>query len=222
MIVSKCGMGQYITSRPGVTSTLPISAYAGYGSFGAFGAIDFDADATWSDWAAGQKEPSRGARAADAIRAALSQIGYGPFPVGSPWGDKDKGEYSRFVKEQGVQPTPGMPTWMPNKVGLIKLAELVTANQNVGGKDTPEYHQVGDKVVAGPEPGKPALKDQRAIARAAATKAGMSVGAKVGIGVGALTLVVLGGVGVYQWRKKKHPPMKANGRRRGRGRRAWA
>lgn len=177
-------------------------ALARFGGFGAMGlgAISFLADEVWSNWVAGGASANL---AADSIRAALSQIGYGPFQMGVAWGSgTDKAEYGRAVDEQGIPATPGMPKWWPNKGAMIKLEELVKAGDNVGGGPVTEYHIVDNKVVSGKSPAQIAA-EKKAVAsnkNAGLSTAGMTTGAWVGIGVAALAVV--GGLALLAKKKK--------------------
>lgn len=177
----------------------------GFGAAG-LGSIDFSADEVWSYWLAGappKNDIAAGKLAADKIRAALSQIGYGPFQMGVMWGTAaDKTEYGRAVGEQGIPPTPGMPSWWPNKDAMLKLQELVQVGDNVGGKETPEYHQVGNQIVQGKSPAQIAAEKKAAASKVAASanKAGMSTGTAIGIGV--VALVALGGLAYFAKKKR--------------------
>lgn len=166
---------------------------SGMGSYGALGAISFSAASVWSDWLAGSKgDNAAGKRAADSIRAALGQLGFGPVSMGAMWGSaQDKAAYGGFVDKYGVTPTSGMPKWWVNQNGLAKLEELVKAGDVVGGGEVVEFHQVGDQLVSGPKPGAKPIG-------AGVAKAGLSTGAMVGIAA-----AVLVGVGLLAMASKK-------------------
>lgn len=158
--------------------------------FSGFGAVSFSADALWSDWLAGAGgNNAAGKRAADTLRAALGQLGYGPVAVGGMFADSssggalDKAAYGKFVSDNGVSPTPGMPAYWPNKAGIIKLAELVKAGGNPGGGEVQEFHDAGGTIVAGAAPGAKPLAT-------ASLSTGMMVGiaAAAVLGIGALAL----------------------------------
>jgi len=161
------------------------------------GAISFSSGAVWSDWLAGAPPTSNnaaGKRAADAIRAALGQLGYGTVAIGQQWGtSQDKAAYSKFASDNGVSPPSGMPTWWPSQAGVDKLGELVAAGGTPGGLPVQEFHAgPSGELIPGPAPGTAPIGTPTA-------KAGMT-GTQVGLLVAAL--VVVGGLAVMAKKKK--------------------
>jgi len=154
-----------------------------------FGAIDFSSDAVWSDWLAGANgDNAAGKQAANSIRAALGQLGYGPFVLDQSWGTSaDKAGYTRFAQQQKIPAASGMPAWWPTQVGLIRLGELVKQGGTPGGGPVQEFHEVGGQVVPG------------ASSSSGATRASMSAGTKVGLVV--LGLGLLGGLALMSKKK---------------------
>jgi hypothetical protein len=174
---------------PGLSAIPGGTNYPGL-SFG-FGAVDFSASVVWSDWLAGSKgDNAAGKRAADTIRAALGQLGYGPFKIGVMWGSpEDKAGYTKFTQQTGMPPTSGMPTWWPNQASLQKLEELVKAGGTPGGGPVQEFHTTPAGIVSGPAPGAKALT------------AGLSTGTKIALAAAAAAVLA----GVVLLGKKKGP-----------------
>lgn len=156
--------------------------------FGGFGAIDFSGSAVWEDWLAGGRgDTAAGMRAANAIRAALGQLGYGNFTTGAAWGTSaDKSGYGKFAQDQGIAAPTGMPVWWPSQVGLLKLQELTKAGGTPGGGPAQEFHTVDNVLVPGAAPGASGV-----------SKA--SMGTLLGLGVAAL--VVVGGLAMLSKKK---------------------
>lgn len=158
------------------------------------GAIDFNAGATWSDWLAGANgDNAAGKRAADSLRAALGQLGYGPFTLGVGWGSsQDKAGYGKFASDNGISAPSGMPSWWPSQQGVDKLGELVAAGGTPGGGPVQEFHAgPGGVLIPGAAPG---------TAPIGAAKAGMSGGMQVGLMIAALAAVA--GLAVLAKKKK--------------------
>ena len=171
-------------------SYYPMTPLEGYDGFGAVSS--FNAAAVWADWVAGAKDNAAGKRSADAIRAALGSLGYGPFTFGVPWTQSTDSEYGRFATENGVPKPAGLPMWWPSKVGLIKLGERVAQGGTPGGGTPQLTHVVGGEVVPGGGPGgEPA-------------KADISTG--LAIGIGAVALIGIGIIAVMAKKKgdQKH------------------
>ena len=159
------------------------------------GAITFSSGAVWSDWLAGASgDNAAGKRAADAMRAALGQLGYGPFTLGVSWGSsQDKAGYSKFASDNGISPPSGMPSWWPSQTGVDKLGELVAAGGTPGGGPVQEFHAgPSGELIPGPAPGTAPIG-------APVAKAGMT-GTQIGLLVAAL--VVVGGLAVMAKKKK--------------------
>ena len=179
----------------------------GLGYYGGFGAIDFNADAVWSDWLAGASgDNAAGMRAANSIRAALAQLGFGTSQINAAWGTgTDKSAYSSFASQQGIPAPSGMPSWWPSKAGVIKLGELIQSGETPGTQPVTEFHQAGGQFIPGPAPGKAPIAARAPSGGAATTgvtKAGLSTGAMIGLG--ALALVAVGGIALLA--KKKRAP----------------
>lgn len=158
-----------------------------------FGAVDFSASGTWSQWvtcnAVWQSQKKVGptcAPAANRIRAGLSQLGYGPFTLGQPWGTgNDRSSYAAFVAAEGISKTPGMASWWPSKQSLERIEELIAEQKRTGKTPGPnpvkEFHETpGGNFIPGPVPGQKALK------------AGLS-GGKMAL-LGGVALALIGGV----------------------------
>jgi len=125
-----------------------------YGVGTAFGAVSgFNGAATWSDWLAGASgNNAAGMRAADAIRAALGGIGYGPFTVGVSWGTSaDKAGFSKFVSDNGLTAGPN-GSWWPTQQALLKLEEAAAQGGNQGGGPIQNFHVVDGQQIPGASP----------------------------------------------------------------------
>lgn len=59
----------------------------------------------------------RGGKAADQIRRALNELGYGPLNLGVAWGGADKAAWEAFTSSHGLPAGPGLV----NKAGLCQL-----------------------------------------------------------------------------------------------------
>jgi len=161
----------------------------GVGGLG-FGAVDFDSSAVWHDWlSGGSGDNAAGMRAADAIRAALGQLGYGTVAIGQPWGTaSDKAAYSKFAAQQNIPAASGMPTWWPTQTGVTRLGELAKAGGTPGGGPAQQFHTVDGQVIPG------------GVGPGGAATAAMSGGEKLGLLV--LALGALGAVALVAKRKK--------------------
>jgi hypothetical protein len=181
--------------RPGAAVRL-----AGLGGFGATG-LAFDAEAVWADWAAQTNASTT--RAAKAVQAALSQLGYNPKGVDGKWGPDSGKAYLAFSAAQGTTTNGINPTYD----GIAKIGELLKTGAVVGPDQPVIYHQDGDVYVPTAVGGK---------------TAGISAGMMIGIGAAAA--IILGGLALAG--KKKPAPahhssgpsavMVANRRRRAR------
>lgn len=167
-------------------------------AYGAFGAVTFNGPAVWQDWLSGANgNGAAGARAADTIRAALGQLGYGPFTMGGSWGtDADKAGYSAFVAQQGISAGPN-GSWWPTEEGILKLQQLVKAGGNPGGGPAQVFTMVDGQFVPGGH-------------------APLSLVAKLGLLAAAVVCV---GGAAYAYKKRRKPSYKPNRRRHYRGRR---
>jgi hypothetical protein len=143
----------------------------------AFGAtFDFNAQSTWADWKSGASgNNAAGARAAKNIQAGLNAIGYGPLTVDGQFGNSSFAAWNRFAREQGA--TENQIT----QAGLIKLQELTSAGDPVGGGQVVASHVVGGEFVSGAAPGSGSSKASMGMM--------LGVGALVLVGVGALALM---------------------------------
>ena len=169
------------------------------------GAIAFSSGAVWSDWLRGAPPTSdnaAGRRAANAIRAALAQLGYGTVTLDQNWGaSQDKAAYSKFASDNGVSPPGGMPSWWPSQAGVDKLGELVAAGGTPGGLPVQEFHAgPGGELIPGPAPGTSPIGTPVA-------KAGMT-GMQMGL-LAVAAIVVVGGLAVMS--KKKKPGTASSG-----------
>lgn len=119
-----------------------------FAGLAAFGAIDFNADLVWQDWLAGAGgNQAAGMRAANSIRAALAQLGYGTVSMSASWGtSQDKAAYSKFVSQQGVAPSPN-GSWWPTKPGVLRLGQLVAAGGTPGGGPSIDYQVIDGEFV---------------------------------------------------------------------------
>jgi len=111
---------------------IPYQRYQ-FTGFGAAPAL-FNAAATWNDWLAGAPTPTSdgnnaaGMRAADAIRTALTQAGYGPFNMGVSWGTSaDKAGMGKFVNDNQIAPSSN-GAWWPTKQALVALESAPGVN----------------------------------------------------------------------------------------------
>jgi len=166
------------------------------------GAIAFSSGAVWSDWLRGAPPTSdnaAGRRAANAIRAALGQLGYGTVTLDVNWGAaQDKAAYSKFASDNGVSPPQGMPSWWPSQMGIDKLGELVAAGGTPGGLPVQEFHAgPSGQLIPGAAPGTAPIG-------APLAKAGMS-GMQMGL-LAVVAVVVVGGLAVMSKKKKPGAP----------------
>jgi len=192
---SMMGYGGYDgLGRVRLSERAPFSLYG-------LGAVEFNAGTVWQDWLAGAKgDNAAGMRAANAIRAALSQLGFGATTMGVSWGSsQDKAAYGAFASKEGIPAPPGLPLWWPSQTGIIKLEELVKAGQTVGAQPVTEFHEVAGKMVPGPAPGVAPV-----VARPAVAKAGLTTGQMLGLG--ALALVAVGAIALLARRKPERRP----------------
>ncbi len=162
-------------------------ALQGLGASG-FGAITFEPSAVWADWLAGSAgDNAAGARAADEIRAALGQLGYGTEKIGQSWGTpQDKAAYSAFVQQQNL-PASSNGSWWPTQLGITRLGDLVKQGGTPGGGSSQQFHLENGVVVPGAAPG--------------SSTASMSTGAKIGLVV--VALGILGAAAIFS--KKRSP-----------------
>lgn len=143
-------------SMNGCSSCQPCGEYITYPGFGGI-ADTFDAAQVWADAEEGgrggqyqaalskldcnvhaaecgavQKMISnanfRGLKAADAIRAALNELGYGPLNLGVAWSGADKAAWKAFTSKHGLPSGPGLV----NKAGIYKLEEELTGTSTAG------------------------------------------------------------------------------------------
>jgi hypothetical protein len=185
-------------ASPGLGSYYEFQNHQVFNGFGAcgtggcgFGAIEFNSSEAWSNWVAcsaawqlGKKVIPQCKDAADLIRAALGQIGYGKLPMGTPWGPADQSAYKQFAADHNLAQTGGMPT----KGGLDVIQESIENRKKPGPKPIVETHKVGREFVPGPAPGQQALS------------AGLGVGGIVAIGL--VGLAVVGGIALVRKKKK--------------------
>lgn len=196
-------MSYYMMNGGGLPASMSGFGY-GLGNWG-FGAISFSSETVWSDWLLGASGsppgtgPGAGAagkRAANAIRAALGQLGFGSGQtIDASWGTaSDKSSYTNFAQQEGIPAPAGLPIWWPSKTGIFKLGELVKAGAVVGDQPVQEFHEVAGQMVPGAKPG----------AKPIVAKAGLSTGAMLGIG--ALALVAVGAIALVAAKKKPSGP----------------
>ena len=120
-----------------------------------FGAFDFSPDEVWSDWFAGQACPevpaacARAKSAADTMRAALQQLGYGKLQFGVAWGSKDQQALTRFSSDLNLPPG-GLPT----KGKVQVMGEMLARGKKPGPERGIETHKVGTEFVPGRGPGR--------------------------------------------------------------------
>lgn len=156
---------------------------SGFGMFYGFGAIDFNAEAVWSDWVKGGASANR---AAKSIQAGLNQLGYGLLNVDGIFGPKSRAALKAFSLDNGF----GSQDW-PTKPILLKMAELIKTGTITGPSAPVESHIVGGEFVPGPAPG----------AKPLSAKAGLTTGQMLGIG--ALVLVGIGALAVLSKPKRQ-------------------
>ncbi len=161
------------------------------------GAIDFNSGTVWSQWLAGANgNNASGKLAANSIRAALGQLGYGPFTMDQSWGTAaDKSGYTKFAQQQSLAPATGMPTWWPTQTGITRLEEIVKQGGTPGGGPVQEFHQVGEQIV----PGATAASATPTSSKGGVSTASMSSGTKIG-----LVVLGLGVIGAMALMSKKN------------------
>ena len=179
-------------------SFYPHEVYSGVGSCGCsslgcgcggLGGLDFSGSAVWQDWLAGQGCGSpevpqvttcaAAKRAVDAIRAGLSQLGYGQLQMGTPWGSGDRAAYSKFVGDHSLQPSSGMPT----EAHLLVMDELLNRGATPGPEKPIAYEKVGGEYVP-------------------STMAAAGIGIKGLAILGVVGLAAFGGMALLKKRKK--------------------
>lgn len=114
-----------------------------FAGLAAFGAVDFNADLVWQNWLAGASgNNAAGMQAANGIRAALAQLGYGTFTMNVNWGSsQDNAAWGKFAAQQGV------PSNWPTKAAVIRLGQLVQAGGTPGGGPSVDYQVVDGEFI---------------------------------------------------------------------------
>ena len=84
-------------------------------AFFGFGAVDFDANAVWSQWASGEPGATK---AAKQIQATLSALGFDTQGVDGRWGPNSTAAWQAFLKSQGIAAST-----IPSKTGIYALGE---------------------------------------------------------------------------------------------------
>jgi hypothetical protein len=70
----------------------------------------------------------RGGKAADAIRGALDELGYGPLQRGVMWGGADQAAWKKFTADHNLPSGPGLV----NKAGICQLETELKGGGGVG------------------------------------------------------------------------------------------
>jgi hypothetical protein len=163
--------------------------------FGAAG-LTIDPAQTWNEWVAGAGgDNAAGKRAAQALQAALNQLGYGPLTVDGVWGPKSGAAFKAFAAAQGTTTNDIYPT----QDGIEKIALLLQGGAKPGPAPAVQYELIGGQYVT----------------TSGLKTAGLGTGLL--IAGGAAAAIILGGL-VLGAKKKKAAhhspaPMHANRRR---------
>jgi hypothetical protein len=139
-----CGCGT--AYAPHVSNTRAYHSYRGFA-----GDIGFVANQVWSDmqacnlaWTTSKQSVPQCRSYADAVRAALGQLGYGELPMGVAWGNADMAALDQWIADHGLSPRVGIG---PSKGHLDVMEAQLLAGEKPGPHPAPAIEKVSGQYV---------------------------------------------------------------------------